>query len=393
MSVKDQNNAPRAMATFLVGGAVRDSLLGLKVEERDWVVVGGDPAAMTALGFEPIDAQFPVYRHPDTGEEFALARRETKRAPGYRGFAVDAGPDVTLEDDLRRRDLTINAIARADDGTLIDPFAGREDLDAGLLRHVSPAFVEDPLRVLRVARFAAKLGAFGFRVAHKTHRLMCEMVEAGGMQEIPGERFGRETLRAMQTPQPWRYFEVLHRCGALQELLTSLAGLMGDAAPHAETTAPTPLAALKRVSVITTDPVERLLAALWPAMHSASDAEACVGRLRLDRTGAQLLRRAAAASHLCQRAAGHDREAVVELAVQWQGLPSTQRQALIRACAAQSAMPGLESMLEAAIDAARSTDVTDLRRMGLSGKILGEAIDRSRRDAAAAALAAGVRPS
>ena len=395
MSAKGSSPPPRAMATFLVGGAVRDGLLGLEVDERDWVVVGGDPAAMRALGFEPIDAQFPVFRHPETGDEFALARRETKRGPGYRGFAVEAGPDVALEDDLRRRDLTINAMAQADDGALVDPFAGRQDLDAGLLRHVSPAFVEDPLRVLRVARFAAKLGAFGFRVAHETHRLMCEMVAAGTMREIPAERLGRETLRAMRTPQPWRYLEVLHRCNALQDLLPSLAAAMGDAAPHVETAAaPAPVAALKRASAASTDPVERLLAALWPVLRTAGDAEACVARLRLDRTAAQLLRRAAAASQLCRRAAAcHDREAVVELAVQWQGLPATQRQALVGACAAQSAMPGLATLLGAAIDAARSTDVTDRRRMGLSGKILGEAIDRSRRDAAAAALDGAARLS
>lgn len=393
MTASAGSKPPRAMATFLVGGAVRDGLLGLKVEERDWVVVGGDPAAMCALGFEPIDAQFPVFRHPETGDEFALARRETKRGPGYRGFAVEAGPDVALEDDLRRRDLTINAMAQADDGTLIDPFAGREDLDAGLLRHVSPAFVEDPLRVLRAARFAAKLGAFGFRVAHETHRLMCEMVAAGTMREIPAERVGRETLRAMQTPQPWRYLEVLHRCNALHDLLPSLAEAMGEAASHADIADPPPVAALKRATAASSEPVERLLAALWPVMHSAGDAETCVARLRLDRTAAQLLRRAAAASHLCRRAACHDREAVVELAVQWQGLPATQRHALVGACAAQSTMPGLETMLDAAIDAARSTDVTGLRRMGLSGKILGEAIDRSRRDAAAAVLAGASRLS
>ena len=142
-----------------------------------------------------------MFRHPRSGEEYALARRETKRREGYRGFAIDAGPDVTLEEDLRRRDLTINAMARAEDGTLIDPFGGRDDLDAGLLRHVSPAFVEDPLRVLRVARFAARLGPYGFRVAHPTHRLLHDMVEQGQMAHVRRERLWREMAKAMAAHQ------------------------------------------------------------------------------------------------------------------------------------------------------------------------------------------------
>jgi tRNA nucleotidyltransferase (CCA-adding enzyme) len=383
----------RKMTTYLVGGAVRDGLLGLPVEERDWVIVGGDPAAMQALGFAPVDPRFPVFRHPDTGDEFALARRETKRGRGYRGFAVDAGPDVSLEEDLSRRDLTINAMATDDDGTLIDPFGGRDDLDAGLLRHVSPAFVEDPLRVLRVARFAAKLGAYGFRVSHGTHRLMCEMVDAGDMADITAERFGRETEKALQTGQPWRYFEVLQRCGALRELLPSLAEAIGQSESHAETSDSDPIAALKRASTDTQDAVVRLLAACWPLLISAGAAENIIEQLRLDRAAAQLLRRAASAQGSCARATRHDREAIVDLAVQWQGLPGRQRMALSAACAAQSAMPGLEAMLDAALAAARSADIGELRRLGLSGRVLGEAIDRSRRDAAAAALATEIRPS
>jgi tRNA nucleotidyltransferase (CCA-adding enzyme) len=167
------------MQIYLVGGAVRDKLLGLPVRERDWVVVGATPEAMVKLGYRPVGKDFPVFLHPDTHEEYALARTERKTAPGYKGFVVHADPDVTLEEDLRRRDLTINAIAEAADGTLIDPFNGREDLDQGLLRHVSPAFVEDPVRILRVARFAARFAKWGFKVAHGTHALMQRMVDNG----------------------------------------------------------------------------------------------------------------------------------------------------------------------------------------------------------------------
>ena len=151
------------MKTYLVGGAVRDQLLGLAVRERDWVVVGAEAEALLALGFRRLNADFPVFLHPETGDEYALARTERKTGPGYRGFEVDAGPQVTLEQDLRRRDLTINALALDEGGELVDPLGGREDLDAGLLRHITPAFVEDPVRLLRIARFAARLGRWGFR--------------------------------------------------------------------------------------------------------------------------------------------------------------------------------------------------------------------------------------
>jgi len=160
------------MKIYLVGGAVRDRLLGLPVEERDWVVTGATEQEMAALGYQQVDADFPVFLHPESGEEYALARREVKTGPGYKGFRIETGPDVTLEEDLARRDLTINAMAEADDGTLIDPYGGRDDLEAGLLRHVTPAFVEDPVRLPRVARFAAKLAGYGFRVAHDTFTLM-----------------------------------------------------------------------------------------------------------------------------------------------------------------------------------------------------------------------------
>jgi len=209
--------------TWLVGGAVRDELLGLPVHERDWVVVGSDPDAMRAAGYRQVGRDFPVFLHPRTGEEYALARTERKAGHGYHGFAVHAGPEVTLAEDLRRRDLTINAIARAEDGTLYDPCGGRADLQARILRHVSPAFSEDPLRVLRVARFAARLAPLGFAVAAETRALMASMVAAGELAWLVPERVWRETERALGEPAPERYFDELADCGALAVVLPELA--------------------------------------------------------------------------------------------------------------------------------------------------------------------------
>jgi len=209
----------------MVGGAVRDQLQHLPVTDRDWVVVGATPEQMLALGFKPVGVDFPVFLHPETREEYALARTERKVAPGYRGFRFHAAPDVTLEDDLRRRDLTINAIAQAADGTLIDPCGGRRDLAAGLLRHVSPAFAEDPVRILRVARFAARFTTF--TVAPETLALMREMVAAGEVDALVPERVWQELARGLMEAQPSRMFEVLRACGALARLLPEVDRLWG----------------------------------------------------------------------------------------------------------------------------------------------------------------------
>ncbi|HZT54607.1 MAG TPA: multifunctional CCA addition/repair protein, partial [Burkholderiaceae bacterium] len=213
------------MESYMVGGAVRDQLQHLPVTDRDWVVVGATPEQMLALGFKPVGVDFPVFLHPETREEYALARTERKVAPGYRGFRFHAAPDVTLEDDLRRRDLTINAIAQAADGTLIDPCGGRRDLAAGLLRHVSPAFAEDPVRILRVARFAARFTTF--TVAPETLALMREMVAAGEVDALVPERVWQELARGLMEAQPSRMFEVLRACGALARLLPEVDRLWG----------------------------------------------------------------------------------------------------------------------------------------------------------------------
>ena len=221
------------MKVFLVGGAVRDELLGRPVTERDYVVVGATPEALTTMGYRPVGRDFPVFLHPDTGEQYALARTERKTAPGYYGFETRFSPDVTLGDDLARRDLTINAMARGADGALIDPHGGRRDLEARWLRHVSPAFVEDPLRMLRVARFAARFSPLGFRVAPETLDLMRRIVEAGEMAALVAERVWAETARALGEARPREYFEVLRACGALAVLLPEVDRLWGVPQPEA----------------------------------------------------------------------------------------------------------------------------------------------------------------
>jgi tRNA nucleotidyltransferase (CCA-adding enzyme) len=205
------------MQIYCVGGAVRDELLGRPVTDRDWVVTGSTPEQMAALGFRPVGRDFPVFLHPDTHEEYALARTERKTARGYRGFQIHSSPEVTLEDDLRRRDLTINAIARTADGSLIDPWGGQDDLRARRLRHVSDAFAEDPVRILRLARFAARLPEFS--VAPETLLLARRMVDEGEVDALVPERVWQELSRGLMEPQPSRMFQVLRDCGALARLL------------------------------------------------------------------------------------------------------------------------------------------------------------------------------
>jgi tRNA nucleotidyltransferase (CCA-adding enzyme) len=205
------------MRTFRVGGAVRDALLGLPVNDQDWVVVGATPDQMIAAGYLPVGKDFPVFLHPDTREEYALARTERKTAPGYRGFHFHTSPDVTLEQDLARRDLTINAIAQAGDGALIDPFGGQQDLRRKVLRHVTEAFREDPVRILRVARFAARFA--DFRLAPETLELMRAMVTEGEADALVPERVWQELARGLMEPRPSRMFELLDSCGALPRIL------------------------------------------------------------------------------------------------------------------------------------------------------------------------------
>ncbi|MDH4274841.1 MAG: multifunctional CCA addition/repair protein [Gammaproteobacteria bacterium] len=221
----------KGLAVYLVGGAVRDRLLGRPVGERDWVVVGARAEDLVNQGFKPVGKDFPVFLHPQTHEEYALARTERKTAPGYKGFLVHASPDVSLQEDLLRRDLTINAIAETPEGEIIDPLNGQADLAARCLRHVSPAFVEDPVRILRVARFAARFAPLGFHVAPETMALMQSMVASGEVDALVAERVWAETFKALQESTPSHFFSVLRACGALARLFPEIDALFGVPQP------------------------------------------------------------------------------------------------------------------------------------------------------------------
>ena len=225
------------MKIYTVGGAVRDELLGLPVADRDYVVVGASPEQMMAAGYKPVGRDFPVFLHPQTHEEYALARTERKTARGYHGFAFHSAPDVTLEQDLARRDLTINAIAKDDHGTLIDPYHGVADIKAGVLRHVSPAFAEDPVRILRLARFSARFAGLGFSIADETLQLMRDMATHGEVDALVAERVWQELSRGLMEAKPSRMFDALRACGALARVLPEVDALCGvpqTAAHHPE---------------------------------------------------------------------------------------------------------------------------------------------------------------
>lgn len=215
------------MKIYLVGGAVRDRLLGRGITERDYVVVGSTPQELIALGYQPVGSDFPVFLHPETKAEYALARTERKQGHGYGGFVFNTAPDISLESDLLRRDLTINAMAASEDGQIIDPYGGQRDLEARVLRHVSPAFSEDPLRVLRVARFAARFADLGFRIAPETMELMQALTTSGELDHLTPERIWKETERALMEPRAEVYIEVLRECGALAVIFPEIDRLFG----------------------------------------------------------------------------------------------------------------------------------------------------------------------
>jgi tRNA nucleotidyltransferase (CCA-adding enzyme) len=253
------------MKIYLVGGAVRDELLGLPVGERDWVVVGARPEELIAQDYRPVGKDFPVFLHPETSEEYALARTERKTGPGYRGFDASFSPDITLEQDLERRDLTINAIAKEpDSGALVDPFNGQRDLNERWLRHVSPAFVEDPVRVLRIARFAARFAALGFRIAPETMALLREIAARGELDTLVAERVWQETQRALETLTPQIFFEVLREANALAVVFPEVAALFGVPQPeqwHPEIdTGVHTMMALAQAAKLSADPVVRFAA-------------------------------------------------------------------------------------------------------------------------------------
>ena len=290
------------MQVYLVGGAVRDALLGLPVKERDWVVVGGTREELLRLHYREVGRDFPVFLHPDTQEEYALARRERKVAPGYRGFSVEFGPEVTLEEDLARRDLTINAMAQAPDGALHDPYGGKRDLESRTLRHVSAAFVEDPVRVLRVARFAARLAPLGFKVAPDTLALMRSMVARHEVDSLVAERVWQESEKALREAAASAFFQVLRECGALARIFPEIDALFGVPQPaewHPEIdTGLHTLMVLDQASLLSDDPRVRFAALVhdlgkgmtppseWPSHRgheerSVALVEALAARLRI----------------------------------------------------------------------------------------------------------------
>ena len=317
------------MRTYLVGGAVRDALLGLPVTERDWVVVGANVQEMLDAGYRQVGRDFPVFLHPKTKEEHALARTERKQGVGYKGFVVYADPSVTLEEDLTRRDLTINAIAQTKDGVLVDPFGGQRDLAAKLLRHVSPAFVEDPLRVLRVARFAARFAHLGFQVAPETLALMRTLSQSGELEALTAERVWQEFEKALNTQTPQKFLTVLKDCDALPRILPEVAVLF-DASPTSaddvDTTAGMrTLAALQRAAQLTADPVVRfaalvhLLGTATPATanpesdeatpeHGAALVDALAQRLRVPNEHRDLGLLVCRYQHRCHQASTHSAE-------------------------------------------------------------------------------------
>ena len=287
------------MKVYLVGGAVRDQLLGLPVHERDWVVVGATPETLLKKGYQQVGRDFPVFLHPTTREEYALARTERKSAPGYYGFDCDFNPTVTLEEDLSRRDLTINAMAMREDGTLIDPYHGQADLVAKSLRHVSLAFVEDPVRVLRVARFAARFYAFGFKVANQTRVLMYEMVKRGELAALVPERVWQEWQRSLFTPHPDAFIQTLRACGALQVILPeldALFGVPGSPRYHPEIdTGIHSLMALKAAVLLSDDPVVRFAALIHDLGKACTPVSAWPSHPEHDQTGLPVI------ESLCER--------------------------------------------------------------------------------------------
>ncbi|HYW92883.1 MAG TPA: multifunctional CCA addition/repair protein [Gammaproteobacteria bacterium] len=378
------------MQVYLVGGAVRDELLELPVKERDWVVVGSGPEEMVDAGYTQVGRDFPVFLHPRTGEEYALARTERKTAPGYHGFDVYAGPDVTLEQDLQRRDLTINAMARDAEGRLIDPWGGLEDLRARRLRHVSPAFREDPVRILRVARFAARFAPLGFDIAPETLHLMQAMVDAGEADHLVPERVWQEMRRALDEPEPARFFQVLHECGALSRVLPVLER------QYATDGEPLALRALR--AAVRIGGGERVrFAALMQALGGPDDAsglEAACRALRVPNGYRELALLALRQREACHAAGEMDAEALLSLLEDVDAIRRPQRvEDLLAVChcdaiaraeaagrrAADAYPPG--TRVRRGLAAALAVDTRSLGQRDLPGPEIGEAIRRARLDA------------
>jgi len=402
------------MEIYLVGGAVRDRLLGLPVRERDWVVVGADPDELENAGYHKVGRHFPVFLHPESREEYALARTETKTGPGYHGFEIRADRHVTLEEDLRRRDLTINAIAQARDGVLIDPCGGQADLQARRLRHVSDAFREDPVRVLRVARFAARFHELGYRVAAETLSLMRDMVADGEVDALVAERVWAETQRALGEVRPDVFFQVLRECGALAIIFPELDALFGVPQPprwHPEIDTGTHILMALRMAARMNIGTEARFAvmghdlgkattprAAWPRHHgheqrSVKLVQALCRRLNVPNRFRDLAVQVARYHGQCHIAAELRPETILRMLEAIDAFRRPQRFADFLAASEADARgrEGLQDqpypqaeLLRACREAAAAVDAGSVKVQGLSGKALGSAIQAARTDAIAA---------
>jgi tRNA nucleotidyltransferase (CCA-adding enzyme) len=398
----------RTMQVYLVGGAVRDRLLGLPVHERDWVVVGAQPQELERAGYRPVGREFPVFLHPDTHEEYALARLERKVGPGYRGFTTQFSPEVTLEEDLRRRDLTVNAMAEDADGSVIDPYGGRADLTARVLRHVSAAFIEDPVRILRVARFAARYAALGFRVADETLALMQRMTADGEVAALVPERVWQETERALAESRPDVYFEVLRACGALAVIFPEIDALYGVPQPprwHPEVDTGVHVMLTLRYAADHAAPATVRFAALthdlgkartprerWPSHHGHEELgvpliEALCARLKVPNDQRELALLTARNHTLVHRAAELNPGTLLKLLESCDALRRPERfRELLLACECDArGRTGLENepypqaaYLVAVQAAAAAVTLDAADRAGLAGPAIGEEIRRRR---------------
>ncbi len=396
------------MDIYLVGGAVRDELLGLSIKERDWLVVGATPEQMLAQGFKQVGKDFPVFLHPDSHDEYALARTERKTAPGYHGFSVQASPRVSLEEDLERRDLTINAMARDAKGGLIDPYNGRQDLEQRWLRHVSPAFAEDPVRILRIARFSARYSGLGFRIAPETLELMQQMVRSGEVDALVPERVWAETVRALAEEDPGYFIRVLRDCGALARIFPEIDRLFGvpqNAQYHPEVdTGIHMLMCLEQAVRLDADPVVRFAVLVhdlgkgttppeeWPRHIGHEDrsehlVQVLCQRLRVSKEYSELARLVARYHTHCHRAMELRPGKLLKLLEVVDALRRPQRfQRFLLACEADArGRKGLEyrpypqaQRLQTVCNAASVVEIPPLLEQGLKGADLAGAVRQAR---------------
>jgi tRNA nucleotidyltransferase (CCA-adding enzyme) len=384
---------------YLVGGAIRDKLLGLPVTERDWVIVGTTPDAMLKLGYKPVGKDFPVFLHPQTREEYALARTERKTGPGYTGFETCAGPGITLEEDLLRRDLTINAMAETPAGELVDPYGGRDDLDNGILRHVSPAFAEDPVRILRIARFTARFAKSGFHVAHATNTLMRTMVNNGEVEHLVPERVWAELVKALATETPMQFFKVLAACGALGTLFPEVAPLQQNNTANEHGQVAIKLPVLEQAVTLSDDITVRFAALVCDIDRGTATGfdndglTALCERHRVPNACHNLARMALQQRGQVQAADSLGTAQLLDLLTALDAFRRPERLGqLLLVCAADARASQHDfngAQLQQALAAARSVRADDLVQQGLPGKEIGAALQQQRIAAIASALSKG----